>query len=232
MKKAVVLFSGGQDSTVCLFQAMQDCEQVFPLVIKYGQRHQERENQAVHSIYDLITERDLHSGVTHLTFPYFLYTSLLSTVSSSALLDEVGDVNATRKEVDLPASFVPGRNILFLTIAGMYAYKHKCSRIYIGANQVDYSGYPDCRFEFLSAMALALCHGMEHQLSIRTPLLYLTKAQIVKKASLIPGCMEAMKFTHTCYNGKFPPCMQCNACKIRAKGFEEAGVEDPLLSRV
>ena len=116
MKKAVVLFSGGQDSTVCLFQAMQDCDQVYPLSIKYGQRHQERENQATLNIYNYITENDLHTAYgTQIMFPYYLYTTLLSSVSESALLDDVSDVNATREEADLPASFVPGRNILFLT---------------------------------------------------------------------------------------------------------------------
>lgn len=133
----------------------------------------------------------------------------------------------------LPTSFVPGRNALFLTIAAAYAVKHGARDIVTGVCQTDYSGYPDCRREFIDAQERALTLAMPSSagpVRIHTPLMYMTKAETVRLARRLDGCWSALRYSLTCYNGMRPGCGQCPACDLRAKGFTEAGEVDPALA--
>ena len=132
-------------------------------------------------------------------------------------------------ERGLPATFVPGRNLIFLTYAAAFCWPREIRHIVTGVAQTDYSGYPDCRRETIDALAVALRLGMEMEFEIHTPLMSRTKAQTVLLAQEL-GCLEALALTHTCYEGMRPPCGRCDACRLRAKGFTEAGLADPLLA--
>ncbi|MBX9692042.1 MAG: 7-cyano-7-deazaguanine synthase, partial [Cyanobacteria bacterium] len=101
-----------------------------------------------------------------------------------------------------------------------------------GVSQEDYSGYPDCRESFIQNMEKALIAGLDRTIRIVCPLMFLTKCETVQLAMSIPGCMEALSYSTTCYNGTIPPCNRCNSCLLRAKGFSQASVEDPLLERL
>ncbi len=216
---AIVLLSGGQDSTTALFWAKQRFDPLYALTIDYGQRHRIELDAAC-------TVARMAGVAEHRIVPF----PLLSSLARSALLNsqepilEVGRGN-------LPTSFVPGRNLFFLLIASVWAYELECHDVVGGMCQTDYSGYPDCRRATIDALEEAIRLGMEWEVHIHTPLMFLTKAQIVQLAQEV-GAMEALAYSHTCYEGRFPPCSACPACRLRAKGFEEAGIEDPLLRRV
>lgn len=219
-RKALVLLSGGQDSTTTLYIARQVNGKVYALSFDYGQRHSAE-----------ILAASRIAGMAGVNEHIIVQLPELKQIGDSALLGKNESVSATRPGTNLPSSFVPGRNILFLTIAGMYAFKLGIRDIYGGMCQTDYSGYPDCRDEFIRSMQTTLSYGMDYILNIYTPLMHLTKAQSVLMASQIPECLDALAYSHTCYEGTFPPCEACPACKLRAKGFKEAGVNDPLLIR-
>ena len=129
----------------------------------------------------------------------------------------------------LEATFVPGRNILFLTIAANRAYVSGCKHLVIGVTQEDFGGYPDCRHEFIKAIEMAISLGLDYNIEIHAPLQHLHKKQIVQLATTLDGCLEALTHSTTCYNGVYPPCGKCHSCLLRQRGFMEAGVSDPLL---
>lgn len=221
--KAVVLLSGGQDSTTSLYWAIEKYgrENIIALNILYGQRHSV-ERESARKIAELakvpLTE---------------IETDIFQILGDSALVNPSEEISEEHsKNKDLPASFVPGRNLLFLTIAGAFAYKHEARIIVTGVCETDYSGYPDCRRNTIDAMELALGLGMQYTFLIQTPLMFLSKAKTVELAKQLPGCWEALKYSHTCYQGVFPPCKECPACLIREKGFEEAGEPDPIMERL
>jgi 7-cyano-7-deazaguanine synthase len=218
--KALVLLSGGQDSTTSLFWAINqgyDCE---ALIFYYGQRHM-IEIEAARRICGM-------AGIQW----HYVDTDIFKQIGGdSALLNKSQNISEKHRTGNLPASFVPGRNIFFLTIAGMIAYREGIADIVIGVSQEDYSGYPDCRSNTINAMQRALNYGMDYPFELRTPVMFLSKKEEVELAKSLPGCMEALAFSHTCYEGQFPPCGKCPACVLRAKGFAEAGVEDPLIRR-
>ena len=138
-----------------------------------------------------------------------------AALGGNALTDAEIDVQRQAgADGGLPNTFVPGRNLIFLTFAAAYAYQRSIRHLVTGVAQTDYSGYPDCRETTISALQEAL---------------NLTKAETVNLAVEV-GALEAMAETHTCYNGQRPPCGHCPACQLRARGFDEAGVADPLLS--
>ena len=139
-------------------------------------------------------------------------------------------VDESSQEGELPNSFVPGRNLIFLTFAAAFAYQREIKDLVTGVCQTDYSGYPDCRQNTIEAIQLAINLGMESNVRIHTPLMWMTKSETVKFAGEV-GALEALAWSHTCYNGEVPPCGQCPACELRAKGFEEGGIPDPLLER-
>ncbi len=222
---ALVVFSGGQDSTTCLFWAKQKFSKVYTVTFDYGQRHK-IEIEAAKKI----------SKLAAVNFDLVQIPEVLR--SSSPLVDKNIAVekypNAEALPGGLEKTFVPGRNILFLTLAANIAYAHQAQHIVTGICQEDFGGYYDCREDFAKAMQKALNQGMfgaDEGFNIETPLMHLSKAQSVELAAKTPGAMEALAYSHTCYEGMNPPCGQCHACLLRAKGFKEAGYPDPLLAR-
>lgn len=218
--KALVLLSGGQDSTTCLYWAIDRFgrDNVSALSFDYGQRHRiELECAAAVA---------KHAGVERRCLPIDTFTAL----GGDALTDDGIDVAAEVDETTgLPNTFVPGRNLVFLTYAAALAWRLGIDNLVTGVAQTDYSGYPDCREDTLAALQQALRLGMESNVQIHAPLMHLSKRQTVELARDLGG-LEAMRLTHTCYNGQRPPCGECPACVLRAKGFAEAGIEDPLLT--
>ena len=218
MAGAVCLTSGGQDSTTCLFWAQQRFDPIFALAFDYGQRHR-IELEAAQVVCDL-------AGVPLTVLPLMI----LRDLGGSALIGSGDTIQASGGRDGLPNTFVPGRNLLFLTVAAAFAYQRDIHHLVIGACETDYSGYPDCREQTMLALATALHLGMDYAVHIHTPLMHLTKAQTVVLAQNV-GAMEALRYSHTCYEGRFPPCGVCPACQLRARGFAEAAVVDPLLQR-
>lgn len=215
--KAVVLFSGGQDSTVCLYWAMENFDEVYPLVINYGQKHMVEITSAI----KIIQMAGLEDNAEFLRLP-------MNILKGGTLLNQESQASGS-----IADTWVPYRNMLFLTIALNRALVlGELSVVVTGVNAVDYSGYPDCRGEFIEAMYDAAFEASEKEVEIVTPLIYCSKSEIVRVGFALDGCMEALAYSHTCYNGQVPPCGECNSCIIRAKGFEEAGVKDPLIERL
>ena len=218
MPGAICLTSGGQDSTTCLFWAKQRFDPVLALAFDYGQRHR-IELEAAQMVCDL-------AGVPLTVLPLMI----LRDLGGSALIGSQAVLQTSGGRGGLPNTFVPGRNLLFLTVAAAFAYQRDIHDLVIGACETDYSGYPDCREQTMVALAQALHLGMDYPVQIHTPLMHLTKAQTVFLAQEV-GAMTALRYSHTCYEGAFPPCGVCPACVLRARGFSEAGVVDPLLER-
>ena len=218
MEGAVCLTSGGQDSTTCLFWAKQHFNPLWALAFDYGQRHR-IELQAAQTVCDL-------AGVPLTILPL----DILCQLGGNALIDATQAIRVHGGRGGLPNTFVPGRNLLFLTVAAAFAYQRETAHLVIGVCQTDYSGYPDCREQTVQAMENALILGMDYVFHIHTPLMHLTKAQTVRLAQEV-GALEALAYSHTCYEGLFPPCGACPACQIRARGFAEAGRTDPLIAR-
>ena len=223
-KPAVILLSGGQDSTTCLFWTLQNFHKVLALNILYGQRHNV-EAEAARKIA-CIAGVDLHE---------IHADQIFKTLGNSGLVETDSDISISHKvDPSLPASFVPGRNIMFLTIAAAWAYSKGINDIITGVCQTDYSGYPDCRDNTIKSIQIALSLGLNKDIIIHTPLMWMTKKETVLMARYKSGpfCWEALSYSHTCYEGKIPPCGKCPACNLRAKGFEKAGFVDPLIERL
>lgn len=215
-----MVLSGGQDSTTCLYWAIEryGAANVSTLTFDYGQRHR-IELECARSIAELARVRN-----------EVLPIDTFSALGGNALVDTGVHVPAGIADSDgLPNTFVPGRNLIFLTFAAAYAYQTGAQHLITGVAQTDYSGYPDCREETLQALQKALQLGMEFAVEIHTPLMHLSKRQTVELAKQL-GAMPAMALTHTCYNGVRPPCGECPACILRARGFAEAGFDDPLVA--
>lgn len=215
--KAIVLLSGGQDSTTCLAWALTQFEHVEALSIKYGQRHSIELEMA-----QVIAKK---ANVEHT----LIETDFFSAIQNfSNLLQKDSDINQSHNlNPNLPSSFVPGRNLYFLLVTGVMAYVKQIPNIVIGVSQADYSGYPDCRKDTIEAMERSLSLGLEYNIKIHTPLINLTKAETVKLMQSL-GKLDWYAYTHTCYNGVRPKCGTCPACILREKGFKEAGIPDPL----
>lgn len=215
-EKALVLLSGGQDSTTCLYWAKKQFKEVSALSIYYGQKHR-REIANAESIARLAEVKQ----------EVLILNS--DTLEGGSLLD--GTPIPEGLSNGIAPTFVPGRNLLFLVIAANRAYLAGIKHIVIGVSQTDYSGYPDCRLNTIYSMEQTLTLGFETRLQIHSPLMALSKAETVILAKSLPGCWEALAYTHTCYNNEFPPCGKCPACILRAMGFNNAGFPDPLLER-
>jgi 7-cyano-7-deazaguanine synthase len=220
--RAVVLLSGGMDSATCLAEAVRKGE-VVALTVLYGQRHA-REVRAARALARRY--RVLRHEVVRLP---------IASLARSALTDPTVPVpRADPHRPTIPATYVPARNTILLSLALAFAETTGADGIYLGVNAVDYSGYPDCRPEFLRAFQrlarLATRTGVEEgrSIRIRAPLLRLSKADIVRRGERL-GVPWAL--TWSCYRGGRRPCGRCDACALRAKGFAEAGRPDPLLAR-
>ncbi len=218
-EKALVILSGGQDSTTCLHWAIDrfGSDNVTTISFDYGQRHRIELDSAAR-----VAE---YVGVANTCLPIDTFTAL----GGDALTDKDIEVQSEDSgDGGLPNTFVPGRNLIFLTFAAAFAYQRDIGHLVAGVAQTDYSGYPDCREETIGALQKTLRAGMESNIDIHVPLMRLSKKETVDMAVRL-GALSAMALTHTCYKGERPPCGECPACKLRAKGFADAGVEDPLL---
>jgi 7-cyano-7-deazaguanine synthase len=219
----MVVFSGGQDSTTSLYWAREKFKGVHAVTFDYGQRHR-IEIESAKRIAQLAGVQG-HEIID--------VTGILRTISP--LVDFSYGVSQYNSVDELPRgiepTFIPCRNILFLTIAANRAVVKSIKDLVIGVSAIDYGGYPDCRPEFIQWMKETLRHGLEMEINIHTPVISLSKKDTVLLASRMSGCMEALAYSHTCYEGKFPPCGKCHACLLRMKGFKEAGIEDPLIER-
>lgn len=224
--KALVLFSGGQDSTTCVAWALERYDQVETVAFDYAQRHRVeldcrmRVRDAIASAFPAWTER---LGPDHL-----LKVDVLGSISDTAL---TRDAEIAMQVNGLPNTFVPGRNLLFLTLAAALAYRRGIHVLVGGMCETDYSGYPDCRDSTLRAMEAALRLGMDQPLQVLTPLMWLDKAATWRLAHSLGG--DALvnivrQETHTCYLGDRSTlhpwgygCGACPACELRAKGHQQ-----------
>lgn len=211
MNKAVVVFSGGQDSTTCLIQALNQYDEVHAITFDYGQRHVEEIEVATALAKKL-------KATSHKVMD----VSLLNELAISALTRDAIPVSHELMDNGLPNTFVPGRNILFLTLAGIYAYQLGAETVITGVCETDFSGYPDCRNDFVKAMQSALEQGMDKSLTISTPLMWLNKAETWALADKFHSLELVRNETLTCYNGVIGDgCQDCPACSLRSKGLED-----------
>jgi 7-cyano-7-deazaguanine synthase len=229
LRGSLVVLSGGQDSTTCLFHAKHDNpgEPLHAITFHYGQRHA-REIAAAEAVARMAGV-DSHEVL-------MLPEGILR--STSPLVDLSKDVGHYAKAEDMPGgvepTFVPMRNALFLTLAANRAAHLRCARIVTGVCEEDFGGYPDCREVFIEAQgdAIGLALPDEYgEMYISTPLMKLSKQASVELAASLPGCMEALAYSHTCYDGQYPPNPLNHASILRARGFEQAGIADPLITR-
>ncbi|MDO6613393.1 7-cyano-7-deazaguanine synthase QueC [Shewanella sp. 1_MG-2023] len=211
MSKAIVVFSGGQDSTTCLIQAMTEYDEVHAITFDYGQRH----SQEIEIAQSLAKQLNIASHKV-------MDVSLLNELAISALTRDAIPVSHELMENGLPSTFVPGRNILFLTLTGIYAYQLGCDAIITGVCETDFSGYPDCRDEFIKSMQQSLALGMDKPLKIVTPLMWLNKAETWALADKYHSLSLVTEETLTCYNGiKGSGCGDCPACLLRQRGLDD-----------
>lgn len=207
-EKAVVVFSGGQDSTTCLFWALNHFAEVETVTFNYNQRHS-LEIECAASIAEEL-------GVKHTV----LDMSLLNQLAPNALTR--GDIEIEHKEGELPSTFVDGRNLLFLSFAAVLAKQIGARHIVTGVCETDFSGYPDCRDVFVKSLNVTLNLAMDYQFVIHTPLMWINKAQTWKMADELGAFDFVREKTLTCYNGIIGDgCGECPACKLRAAGLAE-----------
>ena len=208
-KSALVVFSGGQDSTTCLFWAKKHFEKVVALSFRYGQRH-EQEVELARSI----------ASDAEVEF-YVLDVPLVGQLGANSLTDKTMHLDEVKPEGTFPNTFVPGRNLFFLSIAAVFAREHGIFDLVTGVSQTDYSGYPDCRDAFIKSLNVTLDLAMDEQFVIHTPLMWLDKAQTWALADSL-GVLDLVRTrTLTCYNGvPGDGCGHCPACTLRRRGLE------------
>mgnify|MGYP006184778337 FL=1 len=222
--RALVLFSGGQDSTTCLAHALDRFEHVETLGFDYGQRHHV-ELQARLTVLRELRER-FPQWATRLGDDHVLDLAVLGAVSDTSLTRDM----AFRMEASgLPNTFVPGRNLLFLTLAAALAYRRGMTVLVTGVCETDFSGYPDCRDDTMKALQVALTLGMDHRFLIDTPLMWIDKADTWRMAERLGGQALVdliVEHSHTCYLGDRTHrhdwgwgCGSCPACELRARGW-------------
>jgi len=223
-RRALVLFSGGQDSTTCLAHALDRFEHVETLGFDYGQRHHV-ELQARLTVLRELRER-FPQWATRLGDDHVLDLAVLGAVSDTSLTRDM----AFRMEASgLPNTFVPGRNLLFLTLAAALAYRRGMTVLVTGVCETDFSGYPDCRDDTMKALQVALTLGMDHRFLIDTPLMWIDKADTWRMAEQLGGQALVdliVEHSHTCYLGDRTHrhdwgwgCGSCPACELRARGW-------------
>jgi len=207
-EKAVVVFSGGQDSTTCLFWALQQFAEVEAVTFDYNQRHRLEIDVAASIAKEL--------GVPHTV----LDMSLLNQLAPNALTRS--EIAIEQKEGELPSTFVDGRNLLFLSFAAVLAKQKGARHLVTGVCETDFSGYPDCRDIFIKSLNVTLNLAMDYQFVIHTPLMWLNKAETWKLADELGALDFVRTKTLTCYNGIIADgCGECPACNLRKRGLEQ-----------
>ena len=231
MKKALVILSGGQDSTTCLALACRQFDEVAAITFDYGQRHS-RELQAAANVAQICGVVE-HSVVT--LGPILRGTSPLTDMNQT--LEQYADFNSMDQIIGdrIEKTFVPMRNALFLTIAANYAVAGGCGTLITGVCEADNANYPDCRQVFIKSQELTINQalgttGTPMQLTIETPLMFASKADSIKMLHHIEG-LPLLGFSHTAYDGSYPPVGSDHATILRAEGFVQSGMPDPLVLR-
>ncbi len=220
-KKSIILLSGGLDSATCAAIAKSKGFDLYALSFDYGQRHK----------FELGSAKKI---VSHFQIKnHKIITIDLKQFGGSALTSEIAVPKGSISKNGVPITYVPARNIIFLSYALGWANIVGCHDIFIGANAVDYSGYPDCRPDFIKAFEKMANLGTKegsfgHKITIHAPLINMSKAEIIKTGISL-GVDYSL--THTCYDPKSDgsPCKECEACLLRKKGFDKAGICDPIL---
>ena len=208
-QSALVLFSGGQDSTTCLFWAIKNFKEVRALCFTYGQRHS-LEVEVAHKI----------ANELNVSFQV-LDASIISQLANNSLTNHQMIMDQEKPEDSYPNTFVPGRNLFFLTFGAVIARSHGIQNIVTGVSQADYSGYPDCRDTFIRSANTTLNLSMDEQFIIHTPLMWLSKAETWALADELEAFEFIKKNTLTCYNGIVAEgCGHCPACKLRTEGLK------------
>lgn len=228
--KAMVILSGGQDSTTCLFWAMQEFDEVHAITFDYGQRHA-IEIEAAKKVAKMagVASHEIVTlpGILKSTSPLTSNTELERYENATQMENVIGD------RVEL--TFVPMRNTFFFTVAMNHALALGINTLVTGICQEDNANYPDCtnsfREQLEEAFNISLGSGCGTACQIFAPLMYLSKEKTVKLAAQLPGCWEALAYTHTSYDGKYPPTDKNHSNVLRASGFEKAGLPDPLVVR-
>ncbi len=231
MNKALVIYSGGLDSTTCLFWALDRFDTVETVTFNYNQRH------IIEIKYSKKTI-ELAQKIKKKTIKTHYFSIDLAQIGGSALTDSTIEVPKNRDEKaiqsEIPITYVPFRNGIFLSIAAAIAEKNDISNIVGGWNMLDYSGYPDCRDNFLQSFEQSINLGTKRgsegkPFSILTPLIRMTKSEIIlfgKEHS------ADYSYAYSCYSGNEEPCMECDSCLLRAKGFKQANIKDDFLVRI
>lgn len=217
MKKAIAIMSGGLDSTLCAYMLKEQGYEIVALHFNYSQKTQAKEQWCFNQLCNRL-------GITN---RYILDLDFLKDVSASSLIDPALNVPTSGLSSDVPSTYVPFRNGIFLSICAALAEKEGAKIIAMGVVQEDSSGYPDCSEEFVASMERSINLGTKDdtKLSIYTPLVHLSKAQIVQK-SLELGV--ALEFTWSCYQREDKACGVCDSCRLRLNGFKKARVRDPI----
>ncbi len=223
---AIVLFSGGQDSTTCLAWALSRYERVETIGFDYGQRH--AIELTVRPILLQKIRKQFPQWASKLGEDHMIDLSLISKISSTAMTE---DVEIVMQHNSLPNTFVPGRNLLFMTVAATVAYRRSLNVLIGGMCETDFSGYPDCRDDTMKALQVALNLGMATQIKLETPLMWIDKAATWKLGQKLGGEVLVNLIradTHTCYLGQRGAlhdwgygCGTCPACALRARGYQQ-----------
>jgi len=217
MKKAVVILSGGMDSTTTAYIAKNSGYEVVAVHFNYGQRTEKKELEAFKNI---CKELNIKNN-------YIIDLDFFKQIGASALTDKNISVPTGGLEDGIPVTYVPFRNGIFLSIAGAIAEKEGAETIFIGVVEEDSSGYPDCREDFIKSMEQSINLGTKDETNIKimTPLIHLKKEDIVKKA-----VKEGVKLelTWSCYQNEDKACGVCDSCRLRLKGFKKEGIKDPI----
>ena len=208
--KALVVFSGGQDSTTCLFWAKKMFKEVSALTFQYGQKHIQEVEAARHIAELAGVEWDV------------MDVSFIAKLGRNSLTDTSMEMDQEQPAGGVPNTFVPGRNLFFLSVAAVYAREHGINHIVTGVGETDFSGYPDCRDAFIKSLNVTLNLAMDEQFVIHTPLMWIDKAKTWAMADELGVLDLVRRETITCYNGiKGDGCGHCPACKLRREGLEK-----------
>lgn len=219
MKKAIIVLSGGLDSSTCAFIAKENYDELYAITFSYGQKHS-KELDSARAI-------GLEVGVKEHRFVQ-LPTPSIGSLTTAQAIPESRNIEEMSKEI--PSTYVPARNTLFIAYALQFAEEVNADAIYVGLTAMDYSGYPDCRPEYVRAWQNLINEATKKtvqggQIKLETPLLHLYKAEIIEWGTELG---VPYNLTHSCYQGGEKACGKCDSCLLRLKGFKEAGKIDPL----